>query len=528
MMTNDTPRSDLGNTTTIHEDENHYGSSGLLDVAAFSPGITLIFTVHVALISATIGRYRAALKELCRSNTNDETHGNQERFLLTYPQAKQVICTAALQVIFVFVLLLLVCAVAITQLTDPLDQRMTYIINGLSRLTAAVLMALLSFKVAFWVELYHPIDCWTAIFQTKTSQHEEPCHSTSSSPLLLSEPPLSRAVRWSVAKKFLRSFFLLLVLFQEGADTIVTIPASIVTGIVTGLFLDYAVYKCRRLSHRARLRKCWTVTLVLLLACFSVACFDSGVFFIATVWDDDQGSFWPAVALVTSLVGFPLLHLVVWQCGKMSANKDPCASNNASTLKQIKHCTVTSMVFDEYDDDEQEQMERDVEIEVDHSTISQNHGDMGNEIDAYNRDNFGEESDETSSGSRKHVGHEINETGFIKDWILCGCVRGSEKSAPQKMHDCTTWTIYIFVCFVCIFVLIANVGSTRQQQAAKAKLPYVHEKLYRYIDEGPVCAFDNKGADSNITTFADRDAAHKVGFLVLHCGACGAVSFLLQ
>jgi hypothetical protein len=39
-----------------------------------------------------------------------------------------------------------------------------------------------------------------------------------------------------------------------------------------------------------------------------------------------------------------------------------------------------------------------------------------------------------------------------------------------------------------------------------------------------VCAFDNKGPDSNITTFENKDAAHDAGFMILHCGACAACS----
>jgi hypothetical protein len=44
------------------------------------------------------------------------------------------------------------------------------------------------------------------------------------------------------------------------------------------------------------------------------------------------------------------------------------------------------------------------------------------------------------------------------------------------------------------------------------------------MNEGPVCAFDDRGPQSNITTFANKEAAHDAGFLVLHCGACGACS----
>jgi hypothetical protein len=109
-------------------------------------------------------------------------------------------------------------------------------------------------------------------------------------------------------------------------------------------------------------------------------------------------------------------------------------------------------------------------------------------------------------------------------WKFCGCVRGDDKTTFRKVRNSINWFLYIVLCLGCLFLLITNMGSTYQQQAAKKKLPEVHALLYQDIDGGPVCAFDNRGADSNITTFDDKDAAHDAGFLVLHCGACGHCS----
>ena len=55
-------------------------------------------------------------------------------------------------------------------------------------------------------------------------------------------------------------------------------------------------------------------------------------------------------------------------------------------------------------------------------------------------------------------------------------------------------------------------------------LPDVESALYERFNEEEVCAFDNQGVESSITTFVNKDAAHAEGFLVLHCGACGACS----
>ena len=103
---------------------------------------------------------------------------------------------------------------------------------------------------------------------------------------------------------------------------------------------------------------------------------------------------------------------------------------------------------------------------------------------------------------------------------------------PEYEQSSTLWKIICWIkitiltlsYLLCLYFVIICIGATYQVNTVRAALPAVQEALYNHMDEGEVCAFDNRGPDSNITTFANKDAAHDAGFLIVHCGACGACS----
>jgi len=102
---------------------------------------------------------------------------------------------------------------------------------------------------------------------------------------------------------------------------------------------------------------------------------------------------------------------------------------------------------------------------------------------------------------------------FRSKWSCCGCVRGADKTRTQKALNFLNAFWWYCAAFFCLWIVVVNIGATVQGDGVRANLPGVYDALYRYIDEGPVCAFDNRGADSNITTFSDKDAAHEAVFL---------------
>lgn len=104
--------------------------------------------------------------------------------------------------------------------------------------------------------------------------------------------------------------------------------------------------------------------------------------------------------------------------------------------------------------------------------------------------------------------------------------------SPEYQQSSCIWKticwIKIFLItlayLLCLYFVIVSIGATAQISSTKAGLPAVQEAIYNHQNEGPVCGFDNRGPDSNITTFESKEAAHDAGFLVVHCGACGACS----
>jgi hypothetical protein len=108
--------------------------------------------------------------------------------------------------------------------------------------------------------------------------------------------------------------------------------------------------------------------------------------------------------------------------------------------------------------------------------------------------------------------------------FICLSPEYKQSSSLWKTIAWTKIIIMTLAHLLFLYFVIVCIGATSQQDRVREKLPYVQEAVYDHMNEGVVCAFDNKGPESNITTFSNLDAAHNAGFLVLHCGACGACS----
>lgn len=108
--------------------------------------------------------------------------------------------------------------------------------------------------------------------------------------------------------------------------------------------------------------------------------------------------------------------------------------------------------------------------------------------------------------------------------FACTTPEYKASSLPWKVLCWVKIFVLIMAYLLCLYFVAVSIGATKQIAATRKNLPYVHEVLYNHMNEGEVCAFDNRGPESNITTFPNKEAAHEAGFLVVHCGACGACS----
>lgn len=119
---------------------------------------------------------------------------------------------------------------------------------------------------------------------------------------------------------------------------------------------------------------------------------------------------------------------------------------------------------------------------------------------------------------------------------LCGCCcRGKykrndypvapERSTAGKVYRVAQFSFNAIVYLGFLYLTIVNIASSFQMSAVNSQLNATYTLLYPpTYNDGPVCALNGRGPDSNITTFATPQEANASGFRVVHCGECGACS----
>jgi hypothetical protein len=319
-------------------------------------------------------------------------------------------------------------------------------------------------------------------------------------------------------------------------------------GAAAGFFTDAMVTCSRRLKIRCRRNVCIGICTALLGFSGAILMSD-GAWYIATVWLEDdfeaQDSILGVIFIVWVVFLFVIHMVLLWHTRK-SRRAEAQGSQGSSSLSNTDPMSIgrprmaTSLIRDKLKGsvtsnahdmeggggwesrpsvDGENNLEQTAAYEAGLPEVSerieqdqQECVEDQNGIDVYYGDVY--DGDDGRPCYRD----------MFYEFKCCGCVRGSDKTCGEKIWLFICWSVWIILVLGSLFIVAVNLGSTYQQEAARVKLPYVFDALYRNMNDGPVCAFDDRGPNSNITTFPNKEAAHAEGFLVVHCGACAACS----
>ncbi|KAL7546304.1 hypothetical protein ACHAWF_009633 [Thalassiosira exigua] len=462
--------------------------------------------------------------------------------------------------------------------TRGLDSKVIAIVVGASQFLAALMAFIVSAKVPQWIGVYHEgsirfVKCssnYSEKFQ-RVDLHDED---------VLRQ--LRSAVRFGVWFHFAK-FYIILMPFYCGVHA-GTLPISMLGGIVIGFVLMWAVFVVH--EKYIRHRNLVSIATILTLSIISSLLFVRGMAWSQAVWKLHILSDEDALMVISffSWLGLlVLVHLLFIRHTLRTEKRDNVAKSEEdlggvdglgesvhSTKKVLmrRNSSYSSFVFDprtHFVDGKQCQFSEHPDLEHDFSNdstdlIPMSDGPPIMSIDAapLSIEGGAELFVETPSvvddavsnvvakidtseggGDLPHPNAEGDTLSSAADtpqrerkrrhpkWCeVCVCF------SPEYQQSSCIWKVICWFkilvmalsYFLCLYFVAVSIGATYQIDSTKAGLPAVHEALYDTMNEGPVCAFDNRGRDSNITTFENWEAAHRADFKVLHCGACGACS----
>lgn len=220
------------------------------EYANFDFAIMAIFATYVFEVSTEFGNQRSRLY------SSKFWHSSDKRL----DKAVKAMRISTFQAISLSLATIIASAIGISLPTRNLDERMVWILEGLSLLFASVVIGRLSFGVARWAGVYYKI--W-----------EEPSEEDSHT---IKE--LQFKSRWGYYRLFGRFFFFLLPFFQ-GVNAL-TIPLSMVAGIGAGFFADAFVFLARR---KEKYKRPIVVCFIVIGVFGSSWLLASGIYFIAKV-----------------------------------------------------------------------------------------------------------------------------------------------------------------------------------------------------------------------------------------------------
>jgi uncharacterized membrane protein YidH (DUF202 family) len=267
--------------------DHEYGLITASDIN-FNFAIMAIFAWWVPVLSIEIGCYRESLLK----SPDWKDHKLQEGLSAVLRWSGYAIIHA--------LLLIVVLAIMIGLLTKHLHESMYSILKGLSLLSCALLLFVMSIYTPKWsgVDFFRGLDL---VRVEKVGNNLK---------------VLRFNVFWGVSRQFARVGFFLLPFFCGVAPQ--TIPLSALAGIGFGLVVDAFVYFSRRTKTQAQ-RNHIAITTAVVIALLSGVLFAGGVYYISFVWrEDDEGNDHSVIlySFVAWTVTGIFVHVLLWYYAK--------------------------------------------------------------------------------------------------------------------------------------------------------------------------------------------------------------------
>jgi hypothetical protein len=386
---------------------------------------------------------------------------------------------------------------------------------------------------------------WIGVYWSNKHDYGEPVGASSKH--------LRFNVQWSIGRHFAQIYCVTL-LFFCGAPPI-KIPLSALIGIVVGFIIYYFVYLGRTKFEKQKTKV--AIFMASLISIASSVAFSSGCWYIQLVWgrEEKQESAVLGVASFLSwLAGAALVHFVMY---RNTLRKEAAAAvmppdQRVSRKYKTRHFKPRQMkklqkeMIEESNLEEIKQLEK-IDKEDENGDQAKANGGNDDIIDMTS-----EEVDEDlevpiiidiTGGSKVADGLSVDgdyeeaeiEEGQYESWCTlarlhcCGNAERSgerpDKTTLEKIVSVVKWFVWFFGSSLFLFLVIINIGATHQNKAVQENLPGAFDFLYPPdYNNGTVCAWDNRGPDSNSTTFVTAEAALAANFSIVHCGACAACS----
>jgi high-affinity iron transporter len=247
-------------------------------MSLFDIAICTIFARESLEGSVIVGQFRTAI---LRGYEAIEDGPTQEQLL------RAVYVWAAIATI-VAVIVVMIVAIPLAVLSNELDERYVMIIEGVSKIVAAVCILLLTLKVPKWFGFYK-----SKKSNGKVGENFD-----------ITLPSIRFNIAWNVWREVAECGVFLLPALLQG-DNLKAIPLSAFSGILIGLVLGIAIYVGnQRLQNKFYLALFMTLLLVFL----STGLFVGGAHEFEEVWGKDEkvwvieGDFWSSKKLPMAAV----------------------------------------------------------------------------------------------------------------------------------------------------------------------------------------------------------------------------------